>query len=223
IEDKNGNIKYISTKKNRFTDNDGNKYLIGVIRDITELKQAEAQILKSKQYLNQIINNIGDPLFVKDENSRLLLVNNAFCEIFNATREEVLGKTLAEHVPDDERAMFLKVDKEVIESGVENINEETLTLDGREKKIISTKKTRFVDESGNKVLIGIIRDVTKRRLAEIELENYKNQLEALVEERTEEVNLKNEELQRMNKLFVGRELKMKDLKDKIKKLLQNKG
>ncbi|NNE31926.1 MAG: PAS domain S-box protein [Winogradskyella sp.] len=216
-------MKYISTKKNRFTDNDGNKYLIGVIRDITELKQAEAQILKSKQYLNQIINNIGDPLFVKDENSRLLLVNNAFCEIFNATREEVLGKTLAEHVPDDERAMFLKVDKEVIESGVENINEETLTLDGREKKIISTKKTRFVDESGNKVLIGIIRDVTKRRLAEIELENYKNQLEALVEERTEEVNLKNEELQRMNKLFVGRELKMKDLKDKIKKLLQNKG
>ena len=52
------------------------------------------------------------------------------------------------------------------------------------------------------------------------MEKHKNNLEELVKQRTEEVSLKNEELQRMNKLFVGRELKMKELKNLIKELQQ---
>lgn len=221
-QNKHGETRYISTKKTKFTDDYGNIFLIGVIRDVTDQKRAEAQIIKSEQYLNSIINNIGDPLFVKDENSRLLLVNDAFCAIFDLTREEIIGKTLAEHVAKEEQEMFLKVDKNVIETGLENINEETLTLEGKGKKIISTKKTRFIDDDGNKILIGIIRDITKRKQAEIELERHKTQLEALVEERTKEVNAKNEELQRMNKLFIGRELKMKELKNKIKNIKGDK-
>ncbi|HAT63621.1 MAG TPA: PAS domain-containing sensor histidine kinase, partial [Flavobacteriaceae bacterium] len=67
---------------------------------------------------------------------------------------------------------------------------------------------------------GIIRDITDRKKVEDELEKHKNNLEELVKQRTEEVSLKNEELQRMNKLFVGRELKMKELKNLIKELQQ---
>ncbi|WAC02310.1 hypothetical protein N7U66_00680 [Lacinutrix neustonica] len=103
-------------------------------------------------------------------------------------------------------------------TGIENINEETLTLKGKEKQIISTKKTRFIDASGHKYLIGIIRDITTRKKAEIELEHYRTKLEDLIKIRTDEVNLKNEELQRMNKLFVGRELRMKELKTIIKEM-----
>jgi len=114
--------------------------------------------------------------------------------------------------------MFLRIDKQVLSTGVENINEESLTIDGFEKKIISTKKSRFIDEKGNKFLIGIIRDITERKKVEVELEKHRNQLEELVKIRTEEVSLKNNELQRMNKLFVGRELKMKELKNIIKEL-----
>lgn len=32
--------------------------------------------------INAIINSLGDSIFVKDDQSRLLLVNDAFCEIF---------------------------------------------------------------------------------------------------------------------------------------------
>lgn len=50
------------------------------------------------------------------------------------------------------------------------------------------------------------------------------QLEQLVEERTEELKKKNEELEKMNDLFVGRELKVIELKERIKKLeTQNTG
>lgn len=189
-----------------------------VATNITERKKTEELIKKNEKYLDNIINNVGDPIFVKDEQSRLLLVNDAFCDIFNLSKENIIGKTLAEDVTTEEMEMFLRIDKQVLSTGEETINEESLTIQGLEKKIISTKKSRFIDEKGNKFLIGIIRDVTERKKVEVELEKHRNQLEELVKIRTEEIILKNNELQRMNKLFIGRELKMRELKNIIKEL-----
>jgi PAS domain S-box-containing protein len=92
-------------------------------------------------YYNKILNNIGDPVFVKDEQSRLLIVNDAFSDLFDLYRDNIIGKTLAEDVSPSERESFLKIDKQVLEDGIENINEETLTVRGGETRTISTKKT----------------------------------------------------------------------------------
>ncbi|MCX7550897.1 PAS domain-containing hybrid sensor histidine kinase/response regulator [Xanthomarina sp. F2636L] len=164
---KGGETRIISIKKNRYIDESGKNFLIGTIRDITESKNAEEQIIKSKKYLDNILNNIGDLVFVKDEQSRILLVNDSFCNFFNLSRSEIIGKTLAENVSFDEREMFFSIDKQVLLTGVENINEESITLEGMETRIVSTKKTRFIDDSGNKFLIGVVRDITARKKAEI--------------------------------------------------------
>ncbi len=126
---------------------------------------------KRRQYLERILDNIGDPVFMKDQNSRLLLVNEAFCSAFGLEKSKIIGKTLAEDVSPEERESFLKIDREVLKTGVENVNEETLTVRGGDTRIISTKKTRFSDEAGNHFLIGIIRDITERKRAEQALEN----------------------------------------------------
>ena len=47
-------------------------------------------------------------------------------------------------------------------------------------------------------------------------------LEQRVQERTTELEEKNAELHRMNRLFVGRELKMVELKEKLAKLEKTK-
>ncbi len=214
-----GTIRWLETHAVPLKDNSGNIIsLLGVTRDITDRKNAEMLVIKNEKYLVNIINNIGDPIFVKDDQHRLLLVNDAFCKIFNLSSENIIGKTLAEDVPLEEMDEFLRIDKEVISTGVENINEESLTVRGGATRIISTKKTRFIDDDAKKYLIGIIRDITQRKKAEDEITKYRDHLEELVKMRTEEVNLKNNELQRMNKLFVGRELKMKELKTIIKEM-----
>lgn len=189
--------------------------------DITEQTKVEELLVESKNDLKAIINNIGDPLFVKDEESRLILVNDAFCKLFDTSISQVIGKTLAEEVSEKEREVFLKIDKQVLKTGIENINEENLTVRNGETKTISTRKTRYVDQNGNKFLIGTIRDITMRKKTEIELDLYRHQLEELVNSRTEEINIKNSELQRMNKLFIGRELKMKELKNRIARLKED--
>lgn len=116
--------------------------------------------------INAIINSMGDSIFVKDDQSRLLLVNDAFCEIFGLSRAEIIGKTLAEDVPLDERESFLKIDRQVLADGLENINEESLTVRGSETIFISTRKSRFINSNGEKFLVGVIRDITERKKTE---------------------------------------------------------
>lgn len=137
--------------------------------DITEQKNAEDSLSRSESNLSNIINNIGDPVFVKDKNSILLIVNDAFCKLFGLSREDIIGKSLAEDVSDEERINFLQIDKEVILTGIENITEEFLTVRGGETLTISTRKTRYVDNEGNKFIIGVIRDITEIKKAQIAL------------------------------------------------------
>lgn len=54
--------------------------------------------------------------------------------------------------------------------------------------------------------------VEKRKQAEEELRKHRDNLEELVKERTAELELKNADLEKFNKLFVGRELRMVELK-----------
>ena len=134
--------------------------------DITEQKNAENLLVENRNYLDSIINNIGDPVFVKDEQSCMLIVNDAFCKMFSLSRADIIGKTLAEDVTPEEMEIFLRIDKQVLSSGIENINEESLTIRDDETRIISTKKTKYVDERGVVYLIGVIRDITQKKKSE---------------------------------------------------------
>lgn len=183
-----GTKRWLETHAVPLKDTEGNIIsLLGATRDITKHKKAEELIIKNEKYLDNIINNIGDPIFVKNDKSQFLLVNNSCCSFFNLSRDEIIGKTLAEDIPIEEMEGFLRIDNEVLSTGIENINEESLTVRDGETRIILTKKTRFIDDDDNKYLIGVIRDITERKKAEVEIINYKNHLEELVEVRTNQL------------------------------------
>jgi len=152
--------------------------------NITQSKKHEKELIFAKEkaeisekYLDSIINNIGDPVFVKDEQSKFIISNDAFCNLFGLTKDQVIGKTLVETVPLEEQRSFLSIDKAVIETGIENINEESFSVKGMVPKIISTRKSRYIDKNGKKHLIGTIHDITKRKQFELELIKAKNQAE----------------------------------------------
>lgn len=178
---KNGQIKWMSVKAvgNYNAKNELYGY-IGICIDITQRKEAEEQLKESEKYLENIINNIGDPVFVKDDQSRMVLVNNALCSIFNSTRDKILGQTLAENIPLAERERFLSNDRQVIKTGIETVNEETVSLNKIDTITISTKKTRFIDSTGNKFIIGVIRDITERKESEIKMAEMQRKVQSAI-------------------------------------------
>ena len=149
--------------------------------EILRLRSSIQNEKEGEYYYSKILNNIGDPVFVKDDQSRLLIVNDSFCEIFGLSRDKIIGKTLAEDVPVEERESFLKIDKQVISDGIENINEESLTVRGGQTRIVSTKKSRFIDSNGDKFLVGIIRDISDRKKAEIALQESEEKYRGVIE------------------------------------------
>ncbi len=75
------------------------------------------------------------------------------------------------------------------------------------------------DDSGKPIRsMGTVQDITERKNAEEELKKHQDHLEELVKERTEELEKKNAELKSFNKLFLDREIRIKELRDKVKEL-----
>ena len=66
--------------------------------------------------------------------------------------------------------------------------------------------------------IETLQDITNRKQVEEELAKHRDHLKELVKKRTKELEEKNKELERFNNLFAGREFRIKELRDKVKKL-----
>jgi len=139
--------------------------MIGIHTNISERKQAEALLLNERERIISILNKVGDPIFVKDNDHRLVLANHAFFDMFGMEESAAIGKTLAEQVPANERQQFLAVDRKVLDTGISDQREESLTLGGI-TRIIITRKSRFIDRFGEKYLVGSIHDFTERKEAE---------------------------------------------------------
>lgn len=201
-KDKSGNLRILELNNSLIVDN-GKKIAIAVIiRDVTEIEINKKQLEEDKNLISQnidVINSVADPIFVKDKNHNWILLNDAFCKFMGRKREELIGKSDHDFFPKSEADVFWDKDEEVLNSEKENINEENFTDSNGKTHVIVTKKNAYRNKNGEKILVGIISDITDTKNAE----------NKLVE--------KNEELEKLNKLMVNREIKMAELKEKIKK------
>ncbi|MFT7084400.1 MAG: PAS domain S-box-containing protein [Vicingaceae bacterium] len=160
--------------------------LAGSGQDITEQKKIDKQLIEakekaeeSKDYLNNIINNIGDPVFVKDDQFRMVLVNNSFCRLLGFPKHKLIGRTMAEDIPANQMEGFIKIDLQVLNDGQENLNEEVITNANGEELTIITRKSRYVDEHNNRFIIGTIRDITESRVIQREIDTQNEKLNNL--------------------------------------------
>lgn len=135
----------------------------------------------ARLFLSSIINTIADPIFVKDEEHRWIILNDAFCAFMGHAREELIAKSDYEFFPKEQADVFWQKDAEVFRTGKENINEEQFTDAKGVEHTIVTKKSIFTDGRGKKVLVGIIRDITDRKNIEHELARHQQQLRLLLD------------------------------------------
>ncbi|MEI6135774.1 MAG: PAS domain S-box protein, partial [Desulfomonile sp.] len=157
----------------------GVEHILNVTRDITERKLAEEERTKSEMFLNQIVENIPDMVFVKDANNlSFIRFNRAGEELLGYSREDLIGKNDYEFFPQDQADLFTAKDREVMAGGkLVEILEEEINTKLKGKRILKTKKIPILDAKGTpKFLLGISEDITDRKRAEQEKENLRAQL-----------------------------------------------
>ncbi|MCT7951748.1 PAS domain S-box protein [Ancylothrix sp. C2] len=151
----------------------------GTLSDITTQVIANEKIKASKDFLNHILNAISDPLFVKDAQHRWIKVNDAFCQLLGQPRTEILSKTDHHFLPKQQADIFWEKDELVLTTGIENENEEIITDTQGNQRIVSTKKTLFINPDGSKMIVGIMRDITHYKQTLAALENSEQKFQKL--------------------------------------------
>ncbi|MGD0576667.1 MAG: PAS domain-containing protein [Candidatus Staskawiczbacteria bacterium] len=165
-------------------------------------------------YLKTFSDTAREPFLILDADLRVVGANESFYKNFQVEKEETEGRLVYDL--GNEQWNIPKL-KELLEKILPTTNPFNDFEVSHEFPKIGLKimllNARQLDNT--KQILLAIEDITARRAAEIKLANYTKELEKAVGEKTIELKARIDELEQMNKLMVGRELKMTELKEEI--------
>ena len=139
-----------------------------VVRDITQRKNTEEEIRQTNQFLDSVLENIPNMIFIKDANDlRFLRINKAGEDLLGYLQEDLLGKNDYDFFPIEQADFFTAKDKEVLNKhkGIDISEEPIKTQHGTRWR--HTKKIPVDDALGKPLyLLGISEDITERKKTE---------------------------------------------------------
>lgn len=144
------------------------KYFISVVQDIEARKRAESERERLFLFLNSIVENIPDMVFVKDAKSlKFVLFNRAAERLLGYRRADLIGKNDYDLFTKAEADFFTGKDRAVLhDKTLLDIPEEPIET-GSGERILHTKKIPILDGQGEPVyLLGISEDITDRHHVE---------------------------------------------------------
>lgn len=220
IETRHQGPRILHTKKIPIVDAQGDpQYLLGIAEDITDRKQAEQALLQAATEWSAAMDASEDAIYLLDLNRRLLRANKAFHLLTRTTPESARGRHIVEMMhPSGEKAPCPVCLAQEEKREMSLIMEPDRPDNPTARPIEITLKIVRDDEGRPISMLMTVHDLTEERKVQEELTKYRERLEELVGTRTAEIETKNAELERLNKLFVGRELRMIELKEHIKEL-----
>jgi PAS domain S-box-containing protein len=145
----------------------GKHYFCGFIRDLTQIKQQEAEIEERQALQQAMINASFDSMLEVNELGDIQIVNDAACSMFGYTREEFLGKNLSQICGDGHGSMHEAYMKRYLDTGEQHIigrkrQVKAKRKDGSEFEIeLGVQEVTLTD--GKKAFCGYMRDLTQQK------------------------------------------------------------
>jgi PAS domain S-box-containing protein len=152
----------------------GEQYLLSVVQDVTERKQAEEALCVSEERFRRLSEAAFEAIAIHEEGV-LLNANDQFFKMFGYEPGEVLGKQVMPMTVDPEAREFMR--KQIATGGLGPYESIGLRKDGTRFPI--EIRARQIEYKGRYVRIGAIVDITERKRAEEELRTSHLQLRAL--------------------------------------------
>ena len=159
-----------------------------ILRDVTQRRRVERQVRRQRELLRKFFHHIPVLVGIFDKNRRIKAVNRAWKDVLGWGTELPLDELLDRCFPDPENSRAVNDYLRTAPAGW--TDGRVRTRDGRDVDV-SAALIRLSDGTQ----IGIGKDITEQKLADRLLRQSKAELEQRVQERTEELVGKNDQLQ----------------------------
>jgi PAS domain S-box-containing protein len=163
--------------------------------DITEEENVRRSVEASELKYRSLVNAMPQYMFHKDLQGRYITVNDALAKLMGVDSARVPGKSDLDLFAKEAAAIHKESDKEVIKNKLPIEFDEPLDLEKPDGNVIHMVKAPIINANGDvEGVLGIFWDITNRIKAERELASLNRNLEALVKDRTREIETINDRL-----------------------------
>jgi PAS domain S-box-containing protein len=150
-----------------------------IVRDLTELKQAEAALRESEERYREIVETAEEGIWEIDDEERVVFVNRKMAEMLGYTRQEMIGKPLYSFMQESEH----QAARESVARRRQGLREQFLARyrrrDGTDLWAIAKGSPLFDRNGRYRGAFAMMTDVTSRKGAEDEIRRVNSQLRRL--------------------------------------------
>ncbi|HOZ46323.1 MAG TPA: PAS domain S-box protein [Candidatus Hydrogenedentes bacterium] len=155
-----------------------------VLTDITEHKRAEQALEKERLLLRTVMDSVPDAIYLKDRASRFITTNRAHLRALHVEDErDIVGRTDFDFFEPSHARRLFEAEQELMRSGGPPLDrEERLGYKSGRSRWVHALKVPLRDQSGEVIgLVGVSRDISKRREAEEALRVTQENLRTILE------------------------------------------
>ena len=153
--------------------------ILGVIIDVSELKQAEEALREGEKRFRRLVETMNDGIGIQDENGLITYVNNKFCQMLDYKPDDFIGKPVTNFL-DDYNRQILKNQTAVRRKGkVKPYEIEWTCEDGRKIQTIMSPQAIFNEKGQFKGSFSVITDISTLKQVEEALRESEENFRAL--------------------------------------------
>ena len=177
---KDGSYVYMELSERTFSLPDGQKGIICIANDISERIMAEEALQRSEEEYRMLVENQTDLVIKINIEGQFIYVSPSYCKMFGKSVEELHGQKFMPIVhKDDERATEEAMQALHFPPYTAHVQQRALTIDGW--RWFEWMDTAILNEKNEVIeIIGVGRDITEQRIAEIKLQENQRRLSTLM-------------------------------------------
>ncbi len=164
---------------------DGHTLVLAVAVDITLKKAAEEVLVDSEERFRNLVEQASDGFIVHTLDGRILDVNRQTCLMLGYTRQRLIGMSIFDIATERDPVQTRHLWQQLLPGEALTMNSVQQRSDGTRFPVeVRLGSLRYREQDA---VLALVRDITDRRMAEEELQRYRERLEELVAERTAEI------------------------------------
>jgi PAS domain S-box-containing protein len=185
---------YYSTFKGNYNEKGELISLVGTVLDITVRKKSEEALIESENKFRTIFENNSAAMAIIEADTKISMVNEAYCQISGYSKEEVIGMSWTQQIPPEDIDRLTEYNRRRLINPNDAPDKYEFTFYHKNGDIKHALMSVALIQ-GNRQIVSSFVDITSQKQAEEEVHKLNNILEHRIRERTLQLEESNKELE----------------------------